>query len=419
MMGVERLESKHLARVEWPVSHAVRAGDWVFVSGMLPLDKSASVVGATPGRADVAAQTAQCLDNLDHALSAFGIDRSHVAKTKTYFADLRHRARSDAVLQKSWPRPGPARSYIGSVMPIPDAALQVEAIAHLTQKPQEVVPAKPVGLGSLQAAGGTKVGNFHFSNGHRSTDATGKLIARGDIRGQVEQSLDDLGECLKAAGMDYSDVLAVHATVPYWYGFNRYNEVYSKYFREPFPARASIQGRIVTESALVEFEAFSAKGKKKVTVESVVTGVGHYSLKKRDDTVYVPELPGSMAPHCHAVQVDDTVYICGEIAYEGGGLMVGTRHAGDIGAQTIMCMGYHGHVMQALGGTIDDIVKTNISITEGSMIPGFLEEYAKFFKAPYPAMTIDVVTGLAQDGVQIEIEAIAVIGAAKDRTCLV
>ncbi|MBV6487454.1 MAG: RidA family protein [Pseudorhodoplanes sp.] len=414
-MSVETIQTQNLPKSDWPMSHAVQAGNWLFTSAMPPLDNASAIAGKTVGRIDVEAQAAQCLVNLDTALSAFKVDRSHVTKTKSYLADLRNKPRLEAVLQKSWGPAQPARSCIGSIMPLTDIGMQIEATASLTEKAVSVVPARPVAPVGPAAPGGASAGGFFFSNGHPSIDAHGKLVARGDIRGQVEQALDNLGECLKAAGMDYSDVIKVNCTVPSWYGFMRYNEIYIKYFREPFPARATIQGRLSNEATLLEFEVVAAKGKEKVTIESVVTGIGHLSVKKRSDTIYVPGLPGAMAPHSHAVRVDDVVYICGQIPYEENGLMIGW---GDIRAQTIKTMENHVLTMEALGASMDDIVKTNVSITEDSMIPIFCEEYAKFFKGPYPAMTI-AVAGLAQDSMVLEVEAVAVIGASKKRKCLV
>lgn len=414
-MSAKTIRSKNLPKTDWPMSHAVKAGEWIFVSAAHPFDADGRIAGSTPGRADVAAQAAQCLANIDHALAEFDASRKNIAKTKTYLRDVRSRPQVDATVEKAWGRPFSARSTIGSVLPVTDIALQMEATAHASSPANEVIPAAPAGPAGVHAAGGTTAGNFFFSNGTASLDHEGKLVARGDIRGQVEQALENIGQGLRAAGMDYSDVLKVNSTVPAWYGFMRYNEIYSKYFREPFPARATIQGRLCNEATLLEFEVVAAKGKEKLTVESTVGGIGHFSIQKRDDTIYVPGLPAAMAPHSHAVRVDDVIYVCGQIPYGESGLMVGW---GDIRAQTIKTMENHVLTMQALGGTVDDFVKTNVTVTEESMIPVFLEEYAKYFKAPFPAMTI-AVGGLAQDCMALEIEAVAVMGAASGKICVV
>lgn len=402
-MAAKTIVSKKLPKTDWPMSQAVKAGDWIFTSAMHPFTADGAVAGKTVGKADIEAQTEQCLQNLDAALEEFGVSRENVAKVKTYLADVRSRQKVDSVFSSKWGKSQSARSTIGGVMPVTDIGLQLEATAHAAGVAKEV------------KHGGATAGNFFFSKGHPSLDEKGELVARGDIRGQVEQSLENLGASLKAAGMDYSDVIKMNCTVPAWYGFMRYNEIYTKFFQEPFPARATIQGRLCNEATLLEFEAVAAKGNKKVTIESVVTGIGHLSLKKREDTIYVPGLPGAMAPHSHAVQVDDVTYICGQIPYEESGLMIGWS---DIRAQTIKTMENHILTMKSIGGTVDDFVKTNVSITEESMIPAFLEEYRKYFKDPYPAMTIHV-GGLAQDCMSLEIEAVAVVGAAQNKVSVI
>lgn len=414
-MLAQTIKSKKLPKTDWPTSHAVKAGDWIFTSAMHPMDSEGTIVGATIGRVDVGAQTAQCLANLDLVLGEFGISRANVAKIRTYLSDVRAKKEVDAVLASNWKKPLPATATIGKYLPFSDIALQVEATAHAKSPASEVVPARRAGPEGIHAAGGTTAGNFFFSNGHPSLDANGKLVARGDIRGQVEQSLDNLGEALRAAGMDYSDVIKMNCTAAAWWGFSRYNEIYAKFFKEPFPARATIQGRLCNEAALVEYEAVAAKGKEKVTIESVVTGSSHFSNKKRADTIYVPGLPAAMAPHSHAVRVDEVIYLCGQIPYEESGLMVGWS---DIRAQTIKTMENHVVTMAAIGSTVDDFVKTNVTVTEESMIPIFIEEYAKFFKAPFPAMTI-AIGGLAQDCMVLEIEAVAIVGASKNKVCVV
>jgi enamine deaminase RidA (YjgF/YER057c/UK114 family) len=58
-----------------------------------------------------------------------------------------------------------------------------------------------------------------------------------------------------------------------------------------------------------------------------------------------------------------------------------------------------------------------VSIPDYRMIPGFNEEYAKFFSPPYPARTT-VVTGLAQERMVLEVEAIAILGASQNATVL-
>jgi 2-iminobutanoate/2-iminopropanoate deaminase len=78
----------------------------------------------------------------------------------------------------------------------------------------------------------------------------------------------------------------------------------------------------------------------------------------------------------------------------------------------------HQLCMQALGGNLDDIVRTRVSITDPRLVEAFDEEYAAFFSPPFPARTL-VVTGLPQEGMVLEVEAIAALGASENSVSLV
>lgn len=392
-----------------PLSYGVKAGGWVFTAGMVGVDPAGNVVGTTPGRADVEAQARQALQNMTIVLEGLGVTREAVAKVKGYIADFRYFDGYNGVYRESFKPPYPARATVGAMLAREGAVIEVEAIAATSGTPREIRSPKLANREIPCAQGGTQGGEVLFVSGHVSRDVKGELVGRGDMRIQAEQVLDNIGATLEAAGFDFADVIKINGTVPDRYGFDRYNEIFSKYFREPFEARATIQGSLAMEGALIEIEAVAAKGLKRV-VESEVAGMGHFSLKRRPDTIYVKDLPGALAPHSHAVQVGDLVYLCGEVGYDTSGRLVGPS---DIRAQTRKTMENLRLCMEALGGTMDDMVKTNVSITDYRLIPAFNEEYAKFFSPPYPARAT-VVAGLVQDRMVLEVEAIAVLGASRN-----
>lgn len=402
------IASDRLPPLRSPLSYGVKAGGWVFTAGMLGLDPAGNLVGASPGRPDIEAQTRQTLQNLTTVLETLGASLDRVAKVKGYITDFRYFDRYNATYRDFFKPPYPARATVGNGLARENAVVEVEAIAAVSGAPREVRSPKLAEWELPLAQGGTRVGDVLFVSGHVSRDAKGQLVGRGDMRIQAEQALDNVGAVLEAVGFSFSDVIKINGTVPDWYGFSRYNETFMKYFSEPYEARATIQGALALEGMLIEIEAVAARGPKRV-VESEVAGMGHFALKRRADTIYVPDLPGALAPHSHAVQVGDLVYLCGEVGYDASGRLVGP---GDIRAQTRKTLENLALCMKALGGTMDDIVKTNVSITDYRMIPALNEEYAAFFTPPYPARTT-VVAGLAQDRMVIEIEAIAVLGASQ------
>lgn len=403
------ITSNKLAPLKAPISYGVKAGDWVFTAGMVGVDATGNLVGSTPGRLDAEAQSRQTLQNVKTVLEAFGLSLEKAAKVKGYISDFRYFDRYNAVYREFFKPPYPARATVGAGLAREAALIEVEAIATISGAPKQVRSPKLADWDPPCAQGGTQVGDVLFVSGHVARDAKGEFVARGDLRAQVEQALDNVGAALEAAGFGFSDVIKINGTVPDWFGFNRYTETFMKYFREPFEARATIQGNLAIEGALIEFEAVAAKGPRR-TVESEAAGIGHFTLKRDKNTIYVKDLPGALAPHSHAVQVGDLVYLCGEVGYDASGRLVGP---GDIRAQTRTTLENLRLCMEALGGTMDDIVKTNASITDYRMLPAYNEEYAKFFTPPYPARAT-VVTGLAQERMVIEVEAIAILGASKN-----
>ena len=404
--------SKRLSPAQGPYSYGVKAGDWVFTAGMVGIDKAGNVVGKTLGRPDIEAQARQALENVNSVLEELGVSTTKVAKVKGYVTDLRYFDEYNTVYREFFKSPYPARATNGKGLVRRDLVVEVDAIATVSGAPIEVRSPKLADWKVPCAQGGTKVGDVFFSSGHFSRDGKGVLFARGDMKAQTEQALDNLGAALEAASFDFSDVIMINVTVPDWYGLQKYNDTFAKYFREPFEARATIQGNIEEEGILIAFEAVASRGKKKITIESDPPGDRHLVVKKRDDTIYLPGLPGALAPHSQGVQVNDLVFLCGQIGYDASGRLVGPS---DIRAQTKKTMENHRLCLEALGGTMDDIVKTLVSIPDYRLLPAFNEEYAKFFTPPYPARAT-VVAGLAQERMVLEVEAIAILGASKNAT---
>ena len=108
-----------------PYSQALRAGDWIFVSGQIPLDP---VTGQIV-QGDVSAQSERVLKNLDALLAAAGSSFADVVKTTVYLVDLKHFAAVNDVYGRWFEPPYPARATV-QVAALPRGALvEIDAIA--------------------------------------------------------------------------------------------------------------------------------------------------------------------------------------------------------------------------------------------------------------------------------------------------
>jgi 2-iminobutanoate/2-iminopropanoate deaminase len=108
---------------------------------------------------------------------------------------------------------------------------------------------------------GILVGNMLFCSGQIPLDPeTGELV-RGTIEEQTRQVLDNLVAVLKAAGMDYGDVISVTVFLDDMENFARFNQVYAEYFKvdEQPPARCAVEAARLPKDAGVEITLIAMK----------------------------------------------------------------------------------------------------------------------------------------------------------------
>ncbi len=115
----------------------------------------------------------------------------------------------------------------------------------------------PAALGPYSHA--VLAGSTLYISGQLGLDpATGALAAT--VTEQAEQGLKNLGEILKAAGMDYGDVVKTTVFLADMGDFAAVNEVYARFFTSNFPARSCVQAAALPKGALFEAEAVAVKG---------------------------------------------------------------------------------------------------------------------------------------------------------------
>ena len=107
-----------------PLSPAVRAGDFVFVSGQVPVGADGVVVGG-----GIVEQTGQVLANVKAALAVAGCGMEDVVKTTVWLADARDFGPFNTVYARHFPKEPPARTTVESRLML-DIKIEVEAVAY-------------------------------------------------------------------------------------------------------------------------------------------------------------------------------------------------------------------------------------------------------------------------------------------------
>ncbi|PLW83477.1 reactive intermediate/imine deaminase [Kineobactrum sediminis] len=118
--------------------------------------------------------------------------------------------------------------------------------------------------------------------------------------------------------------------------------------------------------------------------------------------ISTPDAPTAIGPYSQAVKVGNTVWLSGQIPLVPDTMELVT---GDITAQAKQVFYNLAAVAEAAGGTLNNAVKINISLTDMADFAAVNEVMMEFLQAPYPARACVQVAGLPK-GVAIEIEAI-------------
>ena len=115
----------------------------------------------------------------------------------------------------------------------------------------------PSAIGPYSQA--VEVGNMIFTSGMIPINpATGELVA-GTVEEQAEQAISNLKNLLEAAGSSMDRVVKTVVFIRDMEDFAKINEIYAKYFTEPYPARSCVQVARLPKDVAIEIEAIAEK----------------------------------------------------------------------------------------------------------------------------------------------------------------
>jgi reactive intermediate/imine deaminase len=121
--------------------------------------------------------------------------------------------------------------------------------------------------------------------------------------------------------------------------------------------------------------------------------------------IQTDKAPAAIGTYSQAVKVDKTVYISGQIPLDPASMEV---VGGGTEAQITRVFDNLSAVAEAAGGSLKDIVKLTIFLTDLSCFPTVNEIMARYFSEPYPARAAIEVSALPK-GVEVEMDAVLVL----------
>jgi len=121
----EIISTDRAPRAIGPYSQAVRAGNFVFASGQIPIDPATGEFVA----GGIAEQTEQVLRNVTAVLEAAGLGLNHVVKTTVFLLDMNEFTAMNEVYARFFAENPPARATVQAARLPRDARVEIEVIA--------------------------------------------------------------------------------------------------------------------------------------------------------------------------------------------------------------------------------------------------------------------------------------------------
>jgi len=122
--------------------------------------------------------------------------------------------------------------------------------------------------------------------------------------------------------------------------------------------------------------------------------------------IHTDAAPKAIGPYSQAVRVGDTVYVSGQIPLDPA---TGTLVSGDIEAEIRRVLENLSAIVQAAGGSLAQVVKVNVYLTDLAHFPIVNQLMATYFSEPYPARAATGVAALPR-GARITMECVLSLG---------
>jgi len=248
---------------------------------------------------------------------------------------------------------------------------------------------------------GVRVGEMIFLHGAVGFDPRGNLPGsipgRADMQGQSHQTIDNMATALDLLGGSLGDVVKVRAFLPNHCrpshggqpSFDEtFDAIYRQRFQTPHPARAALQHSLFLEDLLVEIEAMAIVNQSKQLITS-------------------DRLPPLQRPYAQGgIRVGDWLFLRGFTSQNQHNDLVGR---GEMRAQTEQVFANMAVVLDEVGGSLADLVQTQVTLTDYHSYAAYNEVYNRQVREPFPTRTT-FQGGLGREGLLIEIESIAALG---------
>ena len=346
-------------------SQVVKANGFLFFSAQRGVNPGTNQV-ISP---DTAAQSRQILENVKAVLETMGGSLNDVVKTGIYFKDLADRPSTSALWSEYFgeeTRPARFTVQVADIFgPDNPSNILVDTIALAPGSPPKEVMISPYGqrhgeIGSFVV----KANDFLFFPSQRGVDPATDIVAAPDAAGQARQVLDNMKAVLEPMGGSLDDVVKTGLFLKDMGDRPAINEVWSEYFGHESPP---------TRFAVQMVEVFQPNDPTRILVDAVALAPGAPGRKRCLRTPLAPRF-GPFASQ--AVIANGFLFFAAQRGVQQESNKVQDPDTAGQARQILQNMKA---VLESLGGSLDDVVKTGMYMKDHRDRPAINEVWSEFF----------------------------------------
>ena len=397
-----------------PMAHycqGVLAGDTLYAAGQIASDYKTGV--APEARQDPAfpyygsniqKQARYILQNLRSVFEAAGSSLADVVKSQVFMTDLADFHYFDQVWKEFFPSPPPRTTVQVSGLLVPGCRVEIDLIGVRPGVERRVITGAATPTPMAHYCQGVVVGDTLYAAGQIASDYRTGVPPEArrdpafpyyasDIQRQTRYVLQNIASVYRAAGCDFADTVKAQVFLTDLDDFVHFNAVWREFFSSP-PPRTTVQiGALLVPGCRIEIDLTAVH--KRVPRKVIATA----------------DSPTPQAHYSQALLAGETLYLAGQLAsHPETGMAAEARqdpafpyYGSNIQKQTRHVLKNLRNVLKSAGLSLDDVVKSQVFLTDLNDFYYMDQVWKEFFPSPPPRTTLQV-SGLLVPECRVEID---------------
>jgi reactive intermediate/imine deaminase len=384
-----------------PMAHycqGVLAGDTLYAAGQIASDYKTGV--APEARqdpafpyygSDIQKQARYILQNLRSVFEAAGSSLADVVKSQVFMTDLADFHYFDQVWKEFFPSPPPRTTVQVSGLLVPGCRVEIDLIGVRPGVERRVITGAATPTPMAHYCQGVVVGDTLYAAGQIASDYRTGVPPEArrdpafpyyasDIQRQTRYVLQNIASVYRAAGCDFADTVKAQVFLTDLDDFVHFNAVWREFFSSP-PPRTTVQiGALLVPGCRIEIDLTAVH--KRVPRKVIATA----------------DSPTPQAHYSQTLLAGETLYLAGQLAsHPETGMAAEARqdpafpyYGSNIQKQTRHVLKNLRNVLKSAGLSLDDVVKSQVFLTDLNDFYYMDQVWKEFFPSPPPRTTLQV-----------------------------